>query len=131
MAAALAKACRARDNIRVLDDFFVTGLVNGQAAGGRSVAGAMGIQLRTGEVTLIRASSVILASGGCQWLWEVNDCPTDATGEGLMYAFRAGATLVDMEMVLFYPSVIVWPPSLKGRSCIMNFGGIHSGRQCI
>ena len=74
----------------------------------------MGIRLHTGEVTMIRARAVVLATGGCQWLWEVNDCPTDATGEGLMAAFRAGATLVDMEMVLFYPSVIVWPPSLKG-----------------
>ena len=114
MAAALAKACKARDNIRILDDFFVTGLVNGASAGSRSVAGAMGIRLHTGEVTMIRARAVVLATGGCQWLWEVNDCPTDATGEGLMAAFRAGATLVDMEMVLFYPSVIVWPPSLKG-----------------
>ena len=114
LAAALAKACKARGNIQMIDDFFVTGLVNGQAAGGSLIAGAMGIQLRTGEVTLIRARSVVLATGGCQWLWEVNDGPTDATGEGLMAAFRAGARFVDMEMVLFYPSVIVWPPSLKG-----------------
>lgn len=114
MAAALVRACRTRDNIRIIDDFFVTGLVNGQSAGGRSVAGAMGIQLRTGEMMLIRANSVVMATGGCQWLWEVTDCPADATGEGLMYAFRAGATLVDMEMILFYPSVLVWPPSLKG-----------------
>ena len=114
LAAALAKVCRAQDNIRILDDFFVTGLVNGSSAEGRSVAGAIGMQLHTGEVTMIRARSVVLATGGCQWLWEVNDCPTDATGEGLMAAFRAGARLVDMEMVLFYPSVIVWPPSLKG-----------------
>ena len=114
MAAALAKACKARDNIRMIDDFFVTGLVQGTSAGSRAVAGAMGLRLHTGEVTMIRARSVVLAIGGCQWLWEVNDCPTDATGEGLMAAFRAGATLVDMEMVLFYPSVIVWPPSLKG-----------------
>ena len=114
MAAALAKACKARGNIRIIDDFFVTGLLNGASAGSRSVAGAIGIWLHTGEATMIRARSVVLATGGCQWLWEVNDCPTDATGEGLMTAFRAGATLVDMEMVLFYPSVIVWPPSLKG-----------------
>ena len=114
MAVALAKACKARGNIRIIDDFFVTGLVNGASAGSRSVAGAIGIWLHTGEVTMIRARAVVLATGGCQWLWEVNDCPTDATGEGLMTAFRAGATLVDMEMVLFYPSVIVWPPSLKG-----------------
>jgi succinate dehydrogenase/fumarate reductase flavoprotein subunit len=55
-----------------------------------------------------------MATGGCQWLWKVNDCPTDAVGEGIVYGYRAGAELVDMEMVLFYPSVIVWPPSVKG-----------------
>ena len=38
----------------------------------------------------------------------------DATGEGLAYAYRVGADLIDMEMILFYPSVIIWPPSLKG-----------------
>ena len=40
--------------------------------------------------------------------------PIYATGDGVVYAYRAGAELVDMEMVLFYPSVIVWPPSVKG-----------------
>lgn len=111
---ALYKACRANGSIRIVDDFFVTGLVKGESAGNPVVAGAMGLDLRSGEFALIRASAVILATGGCQWLWEVNDCPTDATGEGLAYAYHAGASLIDMEMVLFYPSVIVWPPSLKG-----------------
>ena len=111
---ALAKACKAHESIRIIDDFFVTGLIKGISAGKSIIAGAMGLDLRSGELTLIRASSVVLATGGCQWLWEVNDCPTDATGEGLAYAYRAGANLIDMEMVLFYPSVIVWPPSVKG-----------------
>ncbi len=112
--AALNKACRENGSIRIVDDFFVTGLVKGESAGNPVVAGAMGLDLRNGEFALIRASAVILATGGCQWLWAVNDCPTDATGEGLAYAYHAGAGLIDMEMVLFYPSVIVWPPSLKG-----------------
>jgi hypothetical protein len=55
-----------------------------------------------------------MATGGCQWLWATNDCPAGATGDGIVYAYRAGAELVDMEMVLFYPSVLVWPPSLRG-----------------
>ena len=105
--AALVKACKAHGNIRIIDDFFVTGLVKGISSGKPVVAGAMGLDLRSGELTLIRAKSVVLATGGCQWLWDVNDCPTDATGEGLAYAYHAGATLIDMEMILFYPSVIV------------------------
>ena len=111
---ALWRACRANENISIRDDFFVTGLVKGKGPGPSHVAGVVGLDLRNGDFVLIRAGAVILATGGCQRLWDVNDCPADATGEGVSYAYRAGADLVDMEMVLFYPSVIVWPPSLKG-----------------
>ena len=114
LAAALHAACKRQGNIRILDDFFVTGLLQAAPPDARTVAGVMGINLRSGEQTMIRARSVVLATGGCQQLWAVNDCPSDAVGDGLIHAFRAGAELVDMEMVLFYPSVIVWPPSLKG-----------------
>lgn len=113
LAGALARACRNHPHIDLRDDFYVTGLI--KASGGQpAVAGAVGMDLRTGEFTLLRAKAIVMATGGCQWLWEVNDCPTDATGDGIIYAYRAGAELVDMEMVLFYPSVIVWPPSLQG-----------------
>lgn len=113
LVAALAQACRQHDHIAIADDFFITGLVKAAGAEG-GVAGAVGLNLRSDELTLLRAKAVVMATGGCQWLWEVNDCPTDASGEGIVYAYRAGAALVDMEMVLFYPSVIIWPPSVKG-----------------
>jgi succinate dehydrogenase/fumarate reductase flavoprotein subunit len=114
LVSSLAKACKAQDNIMIVDDFFVTGLIKGKLAGESRVVGAVGLNLKSGELVQINAKAVVMATGGCQWLWEVNDCPTDATGDGLIYAYRAGAELVDMEMVLFYPSVIVWPPSLAG-----------------
>ncbi|MDU4959331.1 MAG: FAD-binding protein [Sporomusaceae bacterium] len=112
LVAALAQACRKQERITVAGDFFVSGLV--AAAGGDRIAAAVGLNLSSGQLTLLRAKSVIMATGGCQWLWDINDCPTDASGEGIVYSYRAGAALVDMEMVLFYPSVIIWPPSLKG-----------------
>ncbi len=111
LAAGLAKACRSHGGIKVIDDFLVTGLVPDTRG---AAAGAVGLGLRSGELTLLAARAVVLATGGCQWLWATNDCPADATGDGIVYAHRAGAELVDMEMVLFYPSVLVWPPSLKG-----------------
>jgi len=110
---ALAQACRSHANISILDDFFVTGLLN-SCSGNSAISGAIGLNLKNGQLTIIDAKATVMATGGCQRLWEINDCPTDATGDGILYAFRAGAKLVDMEMVLFYPSVIVWPPSLKG-----------------
>lgn len=110
LAAALAQACRRQPAIDVLDDFFVSGLTSGRSG----VTGACGVNLREGVLTRIDAKAVVMATGGCQWLWAVSDCPADATGDGIVQALRAGAELVDMEMVLFYPSVLVWPPSLKG-----------------
>lgn len=114
LVSALAKVCKTEANIRTLDDFFVTGLLTAEKDGEKAVTGAMGMDLRSGELTMIEAKAIVLATGGCQWLWEVNDCPTDAAGDGVVYAYRSGAELVDMEMILFYPSVIVWPPSLQG-----------------
>lgn len=114
LVSALTKACRNHSNISILDNFFVTGLLESRSATQVSITGAIGLNLKTGELMKIEAKAVVLATGGCQWLWEVTDCPTDATGDGIIYAYRAGAEVVDMEMVLFYPTVIVWPPSLKG-----------------
>lgn len=114
LVAALAGACRSHDRITIMDDFFVTGLIRGNCTGTTVIAGVIGLNLKSGELTLIKAKAVVMATGGCQWLWAINDCPADATGDGLVYAYRTGAELVDMEMVLFYPSVIIWPPSLQG-----------------
>lgn len=114
LVSALTKACRSHCNISILDNFFVTGLLENRAANHVSVTGAIGLNLKTGELIEIEAKAVVLATGGCQRLWEVTDCPTDATGDGIIYAYRVGAEVVDMEMVLFYPTVVVWPPSLKG-----------------
>ncbi|EGO65290.1 FAD-binding protein [Acetonema longum] len=113
LAAALARACRNHDRITVVDDFYVSGLLKSQDLPG-AAAGALGLDLRRGGLTQINAKAVVVATGGFQWLWAVNDCPADATGDGLVQAYRLGAELVDMEMVLFYPTVIVWPESVKG-----------------
>lgn len=114
LVAALVAACRRNEKITLMDDFFVTGLIKGVHSTETVIGGAIGLNLKSGAVTLIKAKAVVMATGGCQQLWEVNDCPSDATGEGVANAYQIGAELVDMEMVLFYPSVIIWPPSLKG-----------------
>ena len=107
----LKNSCLKHPGISVLDDFLATGLVT---APNGSVAGAVGWNLKTGELTLLKAGATIIATGGCQQLWAISDCPADATGDGLALAYRVGARLVDMEMILFYPSVIIWPPAARG-----------------
>jgi L-aspartate oxidase len=49
----------------------------------------------------------LLSTGGAAALWERTTNPTGAVGEGLAAAFRAGATLADLEFVQFHPTTLV------------------------
>ena len=77
-------------------------------------AGVICLDIRTGEIQVIHARATILASGGYEELWPFTDTPPDTTGEGLAIAYQAGALAMDLEMVLYYPGVVVHPPSAKG-----------------
>jgi succinate dehydrogenase/fumarate reductase flavoprotein subunit len=57
---------------------------------------------------------VVIASGGYSQLWSGNDVPCDCTGDGIALAYEAGAHLIDMEMALFYPTVVLYPLFLFG-----------------
>lgn len=73
------------------------------------VAGAIGINVRTGELVVCRAGAVILSSGGTArfglpnngYLYGVYDFPGN-TGDGYAMAFRAGAELTGFEYTLNY-----------------------------
>ncbi len=80
----------------------------------RRVTGVVYLDLRTGGVHVIEARATILATGGYEELWPFTDTPPDTTGEGLAIAYQAGALAMDLEMVLYYPGVVVHPPSARG-----------------
>lgn len=72
------------------------------------VAGLLGID-GDGELALIRAPSVILATGGAGAIYLRNDNPPGITGDGYAMALRAGCLLQDMEFVQFYPVGLAQP----------------------
>jgi len=78
------------------------------------VCGALVLDVSTGLLHVVRAKAVILATGGYEELWPVTDTPPESTGEGAVLAFSVGATLIDMEMVLYYPTVFIFPAAAKG-----------------
>lgn len=78
-----------------------------------SVCGLVGLDQRFGGITVIRAKAVVIATGGWQSGWFLNSASTDLSGDGQAMAFRAGADLIDMEMVQAMPDCLIWPPSLR------------------
>lgn len=81
---------------------------------GDRIAGAVGLNLETSEPVLIRAKSIILACGGAGNLYLNTSNPTDVTGDGFALALDAGAALMDMEFVQFFPLGFLYPKSLRG-----------------
>lgn len=78
------------------------------------VSGAFGVDFRNGEAVCMQAASVILATGGVGQLYPVTSNPIQVTGDGMAIAYEAGANLINMEQVQFFPCGMVHPPSLKG-----------------
>lgn len=59
-----------------------------------------------GEVHEVRANAVLLATGGIGATYRDTTNPDIATGDGHALAFKAGATVADMEFVQFHPTAL-------------------------
>jgi succinate dehydrogenase / fumarate reductase flavoprotein subunit len=81
--------------------------------GGR-VVGAFGYYRESGRFLVIKARAVILATGGWGRMYQVTSNSWESTGDGAMLAYHAGAELMDMEMVQFHPTGMIWPPGVRG-----------------
>ena len=80
--------------------------------------GAVALHLLDGELVTIQANSVILAAGGLTKLYERNSASANMGGEAYALALWAGAELIDMEFVQFFP-IGHLAPRLVGMDPIM------------
>ncbi len=80
-------------------------------------AGAIVSSLEESRYVQIKASSVIIATGGIGRL-HLNDFPTSnhfgATGDGLVLAYRLGARLRDLDSFQYHPTGVAYPQHLSG-----------------
>ncbi|HTD08900.1 MAG TPA: FAD-binding protein [Solirubrobacteraceae bacterium] len=70
-------------------------------------AGAIARDVRTGHMEAFRAKNVILACGGAGQAYKPTTNGLIVTGDGIAMAYRAGAPLMDMEMVQYHPTCLV------------------------
>jgi len=78
------------------------------------IAGAFGYDRERGRFRLFRAPAIVLATGGIGRAYKITSNSWEYTGDGQSLAYRAGATLMDMEFVQFHPTGMIWPPSVRG-----------------
>src|SRR5215210_6747364 len=120
--------------IKVIDNVFITKLLksddNGDDVNGErllsstaileqvvkeEVIGVVGVDIENKEFVVFECKSLILAAGGYTRVYPVSSSRNfENYGEGVALAYEAGADLVDMEMVQFHPTGMVWPEKAVG-----------------
>lgn len=99
-----------RRNINIVENVMIIKLLTDEDR----VSGALGVDMYTGDFILFRTKSVILATGGGGQIYEYTTQDIRNTGDGYALALQAGADLVDMEFVQFFPIGLIFPESTKG-----------------
>ncbi|MDD4888684.1 MAG: L-aspartate oxidase [Phycisphaerae bacterium] len=98
----LLRAAKANPSIEWLTHTFVLDVITDESGRCR---GAIAWRQDHG-MFLIWAASTILATGGAGQVYRESTNPPVATADGHAIAWRAGATLADMEMVQFHPTTL-------------------------
>ncbi len=106
-------------SIRRFDEFFCTDLV---VQDGRC-QGVLAIQVSTGKFVLIKARSVIIATGGAGRVFRQSTNGGIVTGDGMALAYRHGVALRDMEFVQYHPTCMPGTGLLFTEAC-RGEGGI-------
>ena len=108
---------RGKTPLRVYEEWFVTSLITD----GGQCHGALALEIRTGELHTIQAKGTIIATGGLGRVYEPSTNALICTGDGISQAWRAGAPLMDMEMVQYHPT------TLKGSGILITEGARGEG----
>ncbi|MHA2015215.1 MAG: L-aspartate oxidase [Candidatus Thorarchaeota archaeon] len=99
---ALARAARENDWITVFENHMAVNLV----VKNNEVLGAYVLDTETGEIKRFAARATVLATGGVGKVFLYTSNPKHTTGDGIAMAYRAGATISNMEFVQFHPTLL-------------------------
>ena len=86
------------------------------------IAGVLMIDIRNGGYRLVRARTVLLATGAGPSMYRYHTPSGDKSCDGLAMALRFGLSLRDMEMVQFHPTGILAGPDTRMTGTILEEG---------
>ena len=80
------------------------------------INGALSIEMKSGKFLAFNSKAVLLAAGGYTRLYNRSSSRQfENIGDSVALAFEVGAELMDMEMVQFHPTGMVWPKKMEGE----------------
>ncbi len=135
-------------DIRRAGDLCVVDLLKSEG----EVIGAVAWHVGTGAPVVITARATIVATGGLTRLYRRNSASANMGGDGYALCLRAGAPLIDMEFVQFFPighlaprligmDPIMWDPfryklggkllNNRGEEFTANYGVAEEGKYVV
>ena len=110
------------DEVKRYEEFFTTSLAVDDEG---NCLGAVCRNIGDGSMELFGAKAVILATGGNGQAWQPTTNALICTGDGISMAYRAGATLMDMEMIQYHPT------TLAGKGFLITEGARGEGAHLL
>ena len=128
---AVQRACAAADrtghamlhtlyqrNVRAKTNFFVEWLALDLIRDDDGdVVGITALEMETGQVYILEAKIVMMATGGAGRIWDASTNAFINTGDGMGLAARAGIPLEDMEFWQFHPTGVAGAGVLLTEGC--------------
>jgi len=75
--------------------------------GGTRIVGALLLEVTRGEFLIAHARTTLVATGGGPTMYKLFAPSLDKSADGIALCYRAGAEMVDMEMVQFHPTGLI------------------------
>ena len=132
----LIEAVKRSPNITLLENHFAVEIITQHHLGVEVTRrtpdiecfGAYVLDPDTKKIDTLLSKVTVLATGGCGAVYSTTTNPNIATGDGIAMAYRAKATVQDMEFVQFHPTALYHHgethPAFLITEAMRGYGGI-------